>query len=125
MKRLRIMLLFFIVSHAHAHKPSDTYLTLVVKGAEIAGQWNIALRDLDYAIGLDIDGDAQITWGEVRTRHQDIAAYAMSRLALKSEDGSCKANVSDHLSDEHTDGGYSVIRFVAAMQPSGAIIGGA
>lgn len=123
MKRLRIMLLFFIVSHAH--KPSDTYLTLVVKEAEIAGQGDIALRDLDYAIGLDIDGDAQITWGEVRTRHQDIAAYAMSRLALKSEDGSCKANVSDHLSDEHTDGGYSVIRFVAAMQPSGAIIGGA
>ena len=36
-----------------AHKPSDSYLTLRVDGATISGQWDIALRDLDFAIGLD------------------------------------------------------------------------
>src|SRR4051794_16869134 len=65
--------------NAYAHKPSDSYLTLGVEGNTIAGQWDIALRDLDFAIGLDTNGDGAISWGEVRAKHSDIAAYAMSR----------------------------------------------
>jgi len=38
---------------ALAHKPSDSYLTLAVDGETVTGQWDIALRDLDFALGLD------------------------------------------------------------------------
>jgi hypothetical protein len=61
-------------SAAHAHKPSDSYLDLRADGARFAAQWDIALRDLEQAIGLDADGDGAITWGEVRTRRDAIAA---------------------------------------------------
>ena len=37
---------------AFAHKPSDSYLTLKVEGKQVSGQWDIALRDLDMAIGF-------------------------------------------------------------------------
>ena len=67
---------------ALAHKPSDSYLALDVKGAQVSGQWDIALRDLDFAIGLDQDGDGKLTWDEIRARHAAIAAYALERLAL-------------------------------------------
>src|SRR5882724_9959257 len=70
---------------ALAHKPSDSYLTLKVGSEGIAGQWDIALRDLDYAIGLDADGNGEITWGEVRTKHADIAAYALARLSVQGD----------------------------------------
>jgi hypothetical protein len=30
----------------------------------VTGRWDIALRDLDFALGLDADGDGEITWGE-------------------------------------------------------------
>ncbi len=50
---------------AHAHKPSDSYLTLSVAGDRIEGQWDIALRDLDYALSLDTNQNGEITWGEV------------------------------------------------------------
>ena len=50
-------------------------------------QW--FLRDLDEAIGLDGDGDGQLTWDEVRARHAAIAAYALSRLQVSSEAGTC------------------------------------
>jgi hypothetical protein len=67
---------------AHAHKPSDSYLTLKVNAERIDGQWDIALRDLDYAITLDADQNGEITWGEVKAKHAQIAAYALARLRL-------------------------------------------
>jgi len=45
----------FFALPAFAHKPSDSYLTLEVTGAHVEGRWDIALRDLDYTIGLDAD----------------------------------------------------------------------
>jgi len=102
---------------ALAHKASDSYLVLQVKGQEVAGQWDIALRDIDFAIGLDADGDGDITWGEVRARHADIAAWAMGRLNLE-RGGACTLQVGEHLVDDHTDGAYAVLR-LAGTCPSG------
>ena len=62
------------VTFAQAHKPSDSYLALSVQGDNMTGQWDVALRDLDFAIGLDADGDGEITWGEVKASHRAIAA---------------------------------------------------
>ena len=43
-------------STALAHKPSDSYLIIHATGDKLEGQWDIALRDLEYAMGLDADG---------------------------------------------------------------------
>ena len=56
------LFLFLFSGLAFAHKPSDSYVHLKIQGKTILGQWDIALRDLDYAIGLDGDNDGQITW---------------------------------------------------------------
>ncbi|MEB0134992.1 HupE/UreJ family protein [Actimicrobium sp. CCC2.4] len=114
MKRLLLLLLFCLVSFsALAHKPSDSYLNFIVDGKTIDGQWDIALRDLDFALGLDANGDAAITWGEVQAKQRDIDAYAMARLNLQSDGISCPATVTSHLVDDHTDGAYAVLRFKA------------
>jgi HupE / UreJ protein len=99
---------------AHAHKPSDSYLTLKVDGQRIDGQWDIALRDLDFAIGLDANQDGNITFGEVKAKHNEIAAYALSRLRLASSGTSCPARAVAHLIDNHSDGAYAVLRFAAS-----------
>jgi HupE / UreJ protein len=103
---------------AQAHKPSDSYLAISVDGSRISGQWDIALRDLDHAIGLDADGDAQVTWGELRARHADIAAYALARLSIDADGAACTLRAGEQLVDEHTDGAYTVLRFaVDCPQP--------
>ncbi len=100
------------LSSAQAHKPSDSYLSLQVTDTsvgDITGRWDIALRDLDYAIGLDADGDGNITWGETRAKHAEIAAYALARLAVQSDGAACKVEVPEQQVDHHSDGAYSVL----------------
>jgi hypothetical protein len=109
MRRLFILALFVLCcGQALAHKASDSYLVLEVKGAEVSGQWDIALRDLDFALGLDADGNGEINWGELRARQTDIAAWALSALTLE-RGGVCPLKVTQHQVDEHTDGAYAVL----------------
>jgi hypothetical protein len=98
---------------AFAHKPSDSYLALAVQGEHLTGQWDMALRDVDYAIGLDADGNGEITWGEVKAKHKEIAAYALARLTIAADGVSCPITLTGHLIDNHSDGAYAVLRFVA------------
>ena len=103
---------------AQAHKPSDSYLSIAV-GDVLTGEWKIALRDLDYAIGLDGGDDGMITWGELRRRHQAIATYALSRLEIEGDGTACPIQAGPQLVDSLTDGAYTVLRFSigCAQQP--------
>jgi hypothetical protein len=105
--------LLLAAAPARAHKPSDSYLTLDVRQAGVDGQWDIALRDLDMAIGLDGDGNGELTWNEVRSRHDAIAAYALARLKLASAGAPCPLRVTEQLLDDHSDGAYAVLRLHA------------
>ncbi|MGH8690387.1 MAG: HupE/UreJ family protein [Burkholderiales bacterium] len=113
MRILVLVVLSLLTGLSEAHKPSDSYLSIEAEGARLRGQWDIALRDLEYAIGLDADGDGAITWGELRAKHADIAAYVLARLALRADGRACALEPSAHLVDDHTDGAYAVLKFSA------------
>ncbi len=116
--RALAFLLLLLPALAHGHKPSDSYLAFEAKPAGIQGQWDIALRDLEYAIGLDADGDGAITWGELRAKEGDIASYALARLAVSASGERCPLKPGGLLFDEHSDGGYAVLQF-AVQCPAG------
>jgi len=86
-----LVLLLGLAPVAFAHKPSDSYLSLTPRDSGWTVRWDIALRDLEYAIGLDGNGDGTITWGEVRTRESVVAAYALAHLTLRAGDANCAA----------------------------------
>ena len=101
-----------------AHKPSDSYLTVsqALPGTVLDGQWDIALRDLEHAIGLDANSDGAITWGELKARRAEVVHYAFSRLSIEAlaagERQSCRLDAPALLFDEHVDGGYAVLKFL-------------
>jgi hypothetical protein len=126
MTRLLLAVLMLCAGAAWAHKPSDSYLTVRVDGASVRGQWDIALRDLEFAIGLDADADGRISWGELRAKRREIEAYALSRLKVLSDGRSCELKSTEFLVDEHSDGNYAVLRFDAncgAQAPAALEIG--
>lgn len=104
-------LLLSLTTQAQAHKPSDSYLSLTVNGERIEAQWDISLRDLDYAVGLDGNNDRKVTWGELRSQHSKIANYVLPRLKVRAEADLCPPKVTGHSVDHHADGGYAVLQF--------------
>jgi hypothetical protein len=107
MKRAIALLLVVWAANAYAHKASTSYLQLHVHGTDVTGRWDIALRDLDYAIGLDTDGDTQLTWGEVRRQQPRIADYALRRLTVRSDQDDCQLAVEKLQIVDHSDGHYA------------------
>ncbi len=106
---------------ALAHKPSDSYLTLAAQAGssgQFSLRWDIALRDLDYALQLDANNDGELTWGEVRQRSSAITQYAQSRLSLGVPEQPCTWQDLQPLAlDKHSDGTYAVLQ--ATLQCSG------
>jgi hypothetical protein len=120
-RSLALLLLACAAGPAAAHKPSDSYLALRVDGVRIEGRWDIALRDLDQAIGLDVNGDGQLTWAELQAGHPAIAAYALARLQLADGNGAaCTVTPQAQQVVHHTDGAYTVLPFSATCAPGGA-----
>ena len=116
MKRWLLLALASIVVPAFAHKASDAYLSIEQDGTTVDVRLDLALRDLDAALDIDVDGDGAITWGELRRSHAAIDRYVASRLALSSGGEACSIASDGHAVDRHTDGAYAVLRLRAACE---------
>ena len=110
---LAVGLLLGLAGPALAHKASDGFLELTLAGIEIDGRIDLALRDVEQAIGLDADGDHAITWAELEPRGADVAAYVAARLDLAADGEPCPLRPGALLVDYHSDGAYAVLRFAA------------
>jgi hypothetical protein len=120
MRRWLVFVLALLLhATAFAHKPSDSYLTMqgTADSDDIVVRWDIALRDLDYVLELDRDGNGALTWGEVRQRANEITRYATSHLQLAagaSGGTPCTWETSGPMMlDKHSDGTYAVLALTA------------
>ncbi len=106
--RLSVLLPLLLASaNVLAHKASTSYLQMQLAGVVLQGRWDIALRDLDLALGLDTDGDSQLTWGEVRRQQPRIAQYALGRLVLRADREPCTLSVTGLQVADYSDGRYA------------------
>ncbi|MES2634353.1 MAG: HupE/UreJ family protein [Pseudomonadota bacterium] len=116
-----VMVVLATIFHtaALAHKPSDSYLTLraTSNSEDVKVRWDIALRDLDYVLELDRDGNGELNWGEIRTRAADITRYATEHLTLTSGDKVCAWQPPAPMQlDKHSDGTYAVLTMNAKCE---------
>ncbi|WP_309893475.1 HupE/UreJ family protein [Archangium sp.] len=109
-----LWMLLVLARPALAHKPSDSYLTLVPDGHSVRVRWDIALRDLDYALALDANADGDLTGRELRQRSAEVSAYALERLALSADQRTCPLSPVETRLTQHSDGAYLALLFEAA-----------
>ncbi len=103
---LSLLMLAFVTVTASAHKPSDSYLSLEKTAHGAKGRWDIALRDLDAAVGLDRDRNGVIEWGELKARLPAVIAYASGRLSGHTASGRCELQLTPEGVVAHSDGKY-------------------
>jgi len=96
-------------SPAEAHKPSDSYLKLHGGGENLSIAWDLAIKDLDFILGVDANQDGDITWGELKARRPAIESHALSRLSIAHEGQKCELDVTDLMVVKHSDGNYAVL----------------
>jgi hypothetical protein len=110
---------------AQSHSASDAYLTVSVQSPTPAAasvvhfQWDIALRDLDFVLALDDDGDGKIRWGELRRHQQAITQYALANVRFSANGKPCRIAPTRQAVDYHADGAYAALFFDVAC--SGAV----
>ena len=110
------------VTSAHAHLASDSYLRIEIgESGAVSGQWDIALRDLDVAVGLDTDQDGNITWGELRANALQVDAYAFGHLKVTKGNEACRLTPNGLMVDYHAGSAYAVIPFSAECPVSGQL----
>jgi hypothetical protein len=110
LKPLLVALLWaWVIPIAVAHKASDSLLSFNVHEDTIDARWDISLRDLEYAIGVDTNLDGNITWGELRVAALRIQSFALASLEVKRGGALCRSSAAPILVDTHSDGTYAVL----------------
>jgi len=104
-------LLCVFAAGAQAHHASDSYLSLKVDGRSVTGQWDVALLDLERVIGLDADGDGNITRSEVDAKRAEIERYGLSHLRMEVDGTEYALKITGLLVDTFSDGDYNVLHF--------------
>jgi hypothetical protein len=108
-RAILVLAALLFCTRAVAHKPSDSYLRFTGDGEQLTVEWDIALKDLEFLIGLDTNQNGEITWGEVKAQRQAIAAHALSRLHIAADGRDCELQVENLLVTKHSDGAYAVL----------------
>ena len=103
-------------SFALAHKSSDAYLQMQRTESGVSLRVDVALRDLDLPLDLDSNGDAELTWGEIKAAWPAIEGYVIGRLQLQG----CVLRAERNGLERRSDGAYAVLWLVSNCRPEQA-----
>jgi hypothetical protein len=96
---------------AGAHTASNSFLELTVDGRALRGSIEVAVRDVEVAVGVDNDGDGRITWGELRRAEPALRTYLSGHLALSAGNGACPLTYGALRVNARADGNYAWLPF--------------
>lgn len=113
--RISVMLALLLSAFsARAHTASSSFLSVQQRDAStFAIAMDVAVRDMDLLLGLDTNGDGNITWGEL-TSNARLAEAVIARTHFQRDAATCALQpaLAPELAD-HGDGPYLRLHFAA------------
>ncbi len=111
MKNYHTVLLALILSclnlSGFAHTSSTSYLRLDAKGQHADVELEVALQDLEIAVGLDLNQDGKITWSELSQQETAISSYLQKNITLSQNDSPCEWQGTNLWVNNRSDGSYA------------------
>ncbi|GAB1263556.1 HupE/UreJ family protein [Aurantivibrio infirmus] len=97
-------------SLSYSHSGSTSYFELGRQEQNILrGDWYVALQDLELVLGLDMNQDGKITWGEFQIRQSLVSSYASANIKASSASGACDVEIGRPALSQLTDAVYSQV----------------
>jgi hypothetical protein len=110
---LALLTLCSLASVASAHVSSTGFLAVQASSQELTGSVELALRDVELAIGVDSNNDGKVTWGELRAAEPKLQQYVQTHLQFDSEKSLCSLRFQPLQVNERVDGPYAWLPFTA------------
>src|SRR5436190_2124261 len=94
-----------------AHAPSDTFLSFTLTQTNLSGRWEIALRDLQHALGLDRPDAAVTSSPQLHLRQEALALDTLSGLTVALDGKKVPLRVVDEQLITKANGDAMVLTF--------------
>lgn len=114
----------FAPQTANAHSTSTSYLVAdsTSDGTnDVRITWAASAAGMDWALGLDNDGDGLVTWGEIDGRREEIAAFVAGHLDVARGGSRCDVRFIDLQLARYADAPHLSLSYRAACHRSGAL----
>jgi hypothetical protein len=100
---------------ARAHQLSDSFLVLEVTNSQIIGHWDIAVKDLQHAKGID-PLDQKFTDPRAWDSEREMKSLdVLSRLKLRIDGAPVEIKPVDYSTELYNDGPYAAMYFEIAL----------
>jgi hypothetical protein len=96
---------------AGAHTASNSFVELTVDGSLLRGSIEVAVRDVELAVGADNDGDGRVTWGELRLAGPALKTYLSQHVAFSAAGTACPLTYGSLRVNARVDGTYAWLPF--------------
>jgi len=94
-----------------AHAPSDTFLSFTLTPTNVSGRWEIKLRDLQHALGLDKTDALTTNPQDLRLRQEALGLDTIAGLVLRLDDKRLPLRVDDEQWEPRPDGESLILTF--------------
>jgi hypothetical protein len=101
------LLALTVSAAAQAHIASNGFLVAQVHGERLEGSLELALRDVELAVGVDANHDGKITWGELRAGAPRLEDYVAAHLAFSAQQIPCPIQFAAVAVNTRVDGAYA------------------
>jgi hypothetical protein len=108
-----LVLMLLLSPVARAHIASNGFLVVQVHGAQLSGSIELAVRDVELAIGVDANHDGQVTWGELHAGEPRLMQYIAQHLSVEAQGSTCPIELQPLQVNERVDGNYAWLPFTA------------
>ena len=104
-----MLLALVIPGLSAAHVASNGFVVATVTGQEIAGSMELAVRDVELAVGIDQNQDGKVTWAELHAAQRNLARYLHEHVIFFAQSRPCELSFGELKVNDRVDGIYAYL----------------
>ncbi len=115
---LPLLVLLVFSSSVAAHSGGNSFIQLQMDETHAEGEWYLSLLDIELALGLDRNGDGEVTAAEFQQSLSRLTAYADKNFQILNSDKLCVLIWKEISLRRLSDGVYARLPFVTRCEIS-------